>query len=144
MNRLVPVISALAMLAVFIPAQVRADFPPAWDNDANGSLDDNEFYTFSYDAFDHNGDGLLDNNEWYDYSAAWFDPYDINHGDFDYYDYDDSGFLNVEEYSYLIDDTRLYRYWDNNNDGRLTSEEFGRAGSDRFGLDNQSLAERYE
>lgn len=115
-----------------------------WDSDADGYLDDNEFYDTSYGWVDEDDDGLIDEKEWNNgYNNLYGDYGTV--GDFGEYDLNDDDYLDENEWSAgwgdsdwfndydanddeLVDnnewDEGIFDTWDDNDDGFWNDDEF--------------------
>ena len=78
-----------------------------YDHDNDGYLEENEYVDYSYGLIDYNEDGYIDEDEWDSYIDVWYDPYDLSYDatyDFDYYDTDNDGFIELTEYEAAYDE----------------------------------------
>ena len=98
-----------------------------WDADHSGYIDKKEFNTYSYVIIDNDMDGKINAAEWIDNTVQWYVPYDLDFGEFDEYDRDNSGYLEESEYAFALKDTGLYAYWDYDNNGYVSASEYGEA-----------------
>lgn len=148
-NKFLTAAGALALIAgaTFLPLSAMAqDFTvnPAfsdygsWDLNDDGRIIEEEFSLNSYSVMDRDQDALISEDEWNDYTSNWFDPYEVNYGDFEYYDTDQSGKIDEREYSYVLEDTDLYAYWDYDSDGYVADTEYYDAINVYAGYDSDS------
>ncbi|WP_051286546.1 hypothetical protein [Salinimicrobium terrae] len=94
-----------------------------WDVDADGYLDDNEFYTTYYGWVDTDDDNLISEDEWnVGYTYLYEDYAAI--GDFGEYDLDDDGFLDDDEWLEGWGDSVWFKNYDLDDDGLVGNDEW--------------------
>lgn len=110
-----------------------------YDTDNDGYLEEVEYVRYSYDLIDRDDSGMIDSKEWDDYTSVWYDPYDVTYtGEFEYYDTDNDGFIEVSEYENAYDED-IYQAWDTDNDGFVEVEEYNTAASTYEEHDDEGL-----
>lgn len=102
------------------------DMPEYSDVDMNTDniVSEPEFYTYSYDLADYDNDNVISTNEFESYVSTFMDPRDIDYREVNFYDTDNDGMLDQDEYVAFIDDTDLYVDYDVNNNGQLERQEY--------------------
>jgi len=97
-----------------------------YDRDNNDRFNNNEFATYTYYTIDYNNDNMISEDEWDTYTSVWYDPLSVEYDtsyDFAYYDSDNDGYLEANEYVAAYD-TDLYSAWDMDNDGYIEVAEY--------------------
>lgn len=93
---------------------------------------------------DYNDDNYIDEQEWNDYTTIWYEPYDNvsynNTYDFNYYDTDNDGYIEVSEYEAAYDNS-LYEAWDTDNDGYIDYFDYDTTANMYVDYDNDGLYE---
>lgn len=93
-----------------------------WDTDGDGAINDQEFYSTTYNRLDQNQDGTLTEEEWQE-------GYDNIYGDYaadmsyDQLDADRDGSINEDEFYTGFRDTDYYDSYDADGDGNIDSDE---------------------
>lgn len=113
-----------------------------WDNTDNSGLDDEDFYTYTYDMIDTDDDDLLS-------SAEWDIGYDYYYGeyiedDYEEYDVNDDGYVSYSEYEDSIIDTDLYVDWDVDRDTYLSQDELSESVFNTWDANNNSKLSNQE
>ncbi len=113
-----------------------------WNNVDDPYLDDEDFYTFTYNIIDVDNDEMLSLDEWtYGYNYYYGD-YLLD--DFTAYDIDGDGFVEYTEYTDPFYDTDFFVSWDVDRDTYLSEEELGERVFERWDTNDTGLMSRAE
>lgn len=93
-----------------------------WDRNDDGYIDKSEYVTAHFAMIDLNKDGVIAKSEW-DYSGRFWMEEDYPTG-FDYWDLDNDGYIQREEFTERLKIDSEFALWDTDeSDPGLTKEE---------------------
>ncbi len=113
------------------------------DNIDDEGLDDEDFYYYTYEYIDGNDDGLISTEEW-DNIYAYVDDEFIIYNGLVYYDYDEDGFIDYDEYYDALYDTSFYLTWDIDKDGYINEYELAETVFENWDMNDSGTLSRSE
>ncbi len=110
-----------------MPTPVRYSFE-YYDMNSNGVLDPEELSHYVFRKWDRDANGFLDDGEWNFFVPGWRQPFtDTKIPDYSYWDNDNDGRLRSEDVRIMFQDTGFLFLWDENNDGIVDRRELSDA-----------------
>lgn len=94
-----------------------------WDANADGNLEDREFYETTFNRLDTDMDGYLGQTEWGDGYDNVFGDY-LGTRDLGQFDVDGDNMISSDEYYNGFADSDFYRSYDANSDSSIDPDEF--------------------
>ena len=94
-----------------------------WDANADGNLEDREFYETTFNRLDTDMDGNLGQTEWGDGYDNVFGDY-LGTRDLGQFDIDGDNMISSDEYYNGFADSDFYRSYDANSDSSIDPDEF--------------------
>lgn len=95
----------------------------SWDTDADGSLNQEEFYGVTFGNADLDNDEMISEEEWNQGLENNYGEF-AEETDFDLFDEDEDGFLEMEEWNLGFDDSEWFNDYDADDDSLIDDDEW--------------------
>lgn len=112
------------------------------DNVDDRGLDDEDFYTISYNVLDLNNDNIIDPSEWENGYRYYYNKYLIN--DLSLYDINKDNYLSYTEYLDALTDTDYFITWDIDRNTFLSEDELAEQVFETWDLNGNEVLSKTE